>query len=94
MDGPGKHDFTFTEAISFIVNCDSQKEIDTYWKKLSAVKESEQCGWLKDTYGVSWQIVPRSMNEILKDPEKTKRMMKVMMPMKKLDMKKLEEAAK
>jgi predicted 3-demethylubiquinone-9 3-methyltransferase (glyoxalase superfamily) len=93
MDGPGKHDFTFTEAISFVVNCDSQKEIDDYWTKLSAVKESEQCGWLKDKFGVSWQIVPSSMNEIMKDPEKTKRMMKVMMPMKKLDMKKLEDAA-
>ncbi len=63
MDSSLQHDFSFNEALSFVVNCDTQEEIDYYWKKLSAVPESEQCGWLKDKYGVSWQIVPTAMNE-------------------------------
>ncbi|NOS66797.1 MAG: VOC family protein [Candidatus Peribacteraceae bacterium] len=94
MDGPGEHAFTFTEAISLIVNCETQEEIDGYWKKLSAVKESEQCGWLKDKYGVSWQIVPTILGKLLadKDKEKAGRVMKAMLEMKKLDIKKLQEA--
>ena len=92
MSGAGDHRFTFTEAISFIVNCKTQKEIDYYWKKLSAVKESEQCGWLKDKYGVSWQIVPIQMDAMMKNPKKSKHMMKAMLEMHKLDLKKLQEA--
>jgi len=62
--------FKFNEAISFIVYCDTQEEIDYYWEKLSAVPEAEQCGWLKDKYGLSWQIVPTVMDEMLKDKDK------------------------
>lgn len=73
MDGSSSmHTFAFNEAISFIINCKDQEEIDYYWEKLSAVPESEQCGWVKDAYGVSWQIVPENMAELMeKNPEKT-----------------------
>lgn len=73
MDGSSDmHKFGFNEAVSFIINCEDQEEIDYFWEKLSAVPESEQCGWLKDTYGVSWQIVPKNMEELMsKNPEKT-----------------------
>lgn len=94
MDGPGKHAFAFSEGVSFIVNCDTQKEIDHYWNKLTADGGKEiQCGWLKDTYGVSWQIVPVIMAELLSDPKKAGPAMKAMLEMKKLDIKKLEEAS-
>lgn len=94
MDSSGPHEFVFNEAISFIVNCDTQEEIDMYWEKLSAVPESEQCGWLKDKYGVSWQIVPTAMNEMLasEDKEKAARVIQAFLKMKKFDIKKLEEA--
>ncbi|TAK57301.1 VOC family protein, partial [Patescibacteria group bacterium] len=72
MDSSAEHQFTFNEAVSLIVNCDTQKEIDYYWEKLSAVPESEQCGWLKDKYGVSWQIVPTAMNEMMLSGDKEK----------------------
>jgi predicted 3-demethylubiquinone-9 3-methyltransferase (glyoxalase superfamily) len=65
MDSAHKHDFTFNEALSFMVHCDNQEEIDYYWGALSAVPEAEQCGWLKDKYGVSWQIVPRALDALL-----------------------------
>ena len=61
MDSAQQHNFAFNEAVSFMVSCDTQEEIDFYWDKLSAVPEAEQCGWLKDKYGVSWQIVPAAM---------------------------------
>lgn len=70
MDSARVHNFNFNEAISFIVHCDTQKEIDYYWGKLSAYPEAEQCGWLKDKFGLSWQIVPTIMNEMLKDKDK------------------------
>lgn len=94
MDSAQEHDFNFNEAISFMVNCQSQKEIDYYWGKLSAVPESEQCGWLKDKYGVSWQIVPGNVQELYRDdnPEKAKRAMEAMLQMKKLDIEKLKNA--
>ena len=94
MDGPGEHKFTFTEAISLVVGCETQEEIDHYWKKLSAHMESEQCGWLKDKFGVSWQIVPTMMGKLMSanEPEKTKRMMAAMLQMKKLDIQKLQDA--
>lgn len=87
--------FKFTEAISFIINCDTQEEIDFYWSKLSAVPEAEQCGWCKDKYGVSWQVVPSAMNEMMNqnDPEKTARVTKAFLQMKKFDIAKLKEAA-
>jgi predicted 3-demethylubiquinone-9 3-methyltransferase (glyoxalase superfamily) len=94
MDGPGKHAFDFTEAISFVVNCDTQEEVDGFWSKLSAHKESEQCGWLKDKFGVSWQVVPTGMGKLMssKDPAKSQRAMQAMLKMKKLDLKALQDA--
>jgi predicted 3-demethylubiquinone-9 3-methyltransferase (glyoxalase superfamily) len=77
--------FHFSEAVSFHVFCDTQEEIDSYWEKLSAVPESEQCGWLKDKYGVSWQIVPVVLKELLSDPSRSERVMKAFLPMKKFD---------
>ncbi len=94
MDGGGEHKFNFNEAVSFIVNCDTQEEIDYFWEKLSAVSESEQCGWCKDKYGVSWQIVPTRMNEMLSKgtKEQTARVTQAFLKMKKFDIKLLEEA--
>jgi predicted 3-demethylubiquinone-9 3-methyltransferase (glyoxalase superfamily) len=86
--------FKFTEAISLMVKCDTQEEIDYYWEKLSAVPEAEQCGWLKDKYGLSWQIVPTALSEALgsSDPEKSKRTFAAMMKMKKIDIEALKNA--
>lgn len=94
MDSAQKHDFAFNEAVSFIVNCDSQEEIDYYWGKLSAVAESEQCGWLKDKYGVSWQIVPKEMDAMMTKgtPEQIDRITQAFLPMKKFDIAKLKAA--
>ncbi|MEK7611728.1 MAG: VOC family protein [Patescibacteria group bacterium] len=94
MDGAGKHSFDFNEAVSFIVNCDTQEEIDYYWEKLSAVPESEQCGWLKDKYGVSWQIVPTAMATMMGsgDKEKIARVTQAFLKMKKFDIATLEKA--
>jgi predicted 3-demethylubiquinone-9 3-methyltransferase (glyoxalase superfamily) len=96
MDSSAAHAFTFNEALSLIVHCDTQKEIDTYWEKLSAVPEAEQCGWCKDKYGVSWQIVPGIMNDMMAsgDVEKIARVTQALLKMKKLDIKTLQEAAK
>lgn len=69
--------FKFNEAVSFAVDCEDQEEIDYYWEKLSAVPESEQCGWLKDKYGLSWQIVPKNVDELLKRPGAFANMMKM-----------------
>lgn len=87
MDGGEEHDFGFNPAISLMVSCEDQKEIDYYWEKLSANPEFEQCGWLQDKYGVSWQITPANIEELLKVPGAFKRMMQ----MKKLDIAKLKE---
>lgn len=86
--------FKFSEAISFVLNCDSQEEIDQYWDKLSAVKEAEQCGWCKDRYGLSWQIVPSSMEEMMVkgSAEQVQRVVEAFMPMKKLDVAVLKKA--
>jgi predicted 3-demethylubiquinone-9 3-methyltransferase (glyoxalase superfamily) len=94
MDGGGKHGFDFNEALSLMVRCDSQEEIDYYWEKLSAVPESEQCGWLKDKYGVSWQIVPTAMDEMMAKgtPEQIARVTKAFLQMKKFDIAELEKA--
>lgn len=85
--------FTFNESISFMISCKDQDEIDYYWEKLSAVPEAEQCGWLKDKYGVSWQVVPESMGELMGGPHGDK-IAEAVMPMKKLDIAVLEKAAK
>ena len=89
----GPH-FKFTEAISFWVHCQTQDEVDFYWEKLSAGGTEIQCGWLKDKFGLSWQIVPTVLPELLSnpDPEKSKRVMKVMLTMKKLDIRALQQA--
>ena len=86
--------FKFTEAMSLVVNCDTQAEVDRYWAKLSAGGQEGPCGWLKDRYGVSWQIVPRALTEMLqdKDPAKSKRVMAAMLGMKKLDIATLRTA--
>lgn len=96
MDSSGPHEFVFNEAVSLVVNCDTQEEIDTYWGKLSAVPEAEQCGWLKDKYGVSWQIVPTAMHAMMTsgDKEKIDRVTQAFLKMKKFDIKTLEEAYK
>lgn len=95
MDGSSAmHRFAFNEALSLMVLCKDQEEIDYYWEQLSAVPEAEQCGWLKDNYGVSWQIVPERMGEMLasSDTEAVDRVTKAFLEMKKFDIKKLEEA--
>jgi len=86
--------FKFTEAVSFIVNCETQEEVDRMWDKLSEGGQVQQCGWLKDKFGLSWQIVPTALGKMLSDPEpgRTARVMKALLQMKKLDLKKLEEA--
>lgn len=81
--------FKFTEAISFVVRCDSQEEIDDYWSKLSAGGGEVQCGWIKDKFGLSWQIVPARLTELIKHPKA----MQAMLKMKKLDIAELERAA-
>ncbi|HKB82135.1 MAG TPA: VOC family protein [Burkholderiales bacterium] len=90
----GPH-FTFTPAISFFVNCETQEEVDELWEKLSAGGEKQRCGWLKDRYGVSWQIVPSILGRLLRDKDagKSARVMKAMMQMDKLDIRGLEQAA-
>ncbi len=86
--------FKFSEAISFVVNCADQAEVDELWEKLSAHPENEQCGWLKDKYGLSWQIVPAVLGELLSDsdPDKSGRVMKAMLKMKKIDIEGLQKA--
>jgi predicted 3-demethylubiquinone-9 3-methyltransferase (glyoxalase superfamily) len=87
--------FKFTEAISFVVSCKSQKEVDEYWEKLTDGGEESQCGWLKDKYGLSWQIIPTALGELLGDPDPRKagRAIKAMLGMKKIDIAALKEAA-
>jgi predicted 3-demethylubiquinone-9 3-methyltransferase (glyoxalase superfamily) len=94
MDSAHEHNFAFNEAISFIVHCKNQEEIDYYWGKLSAVPEAEQCGWLKDRFGLSWQIVPTAMDEMMKSgtEEQIARVTQAFLPMKKLDLAELERA--
>jgi predicted 3-demethylubiquinone-9 3-methyltransferase (glyoxalase superfamily) len=89
----GPH-FTFTEAISFVVNCETQAEVDVYWAKLSQGGTEVQCGWLKDRFGLSWQIVPAVLPVLLSDPDpvKTQRVMQAMFTMKKLDLPALQRA--
>ncbi len=90
----GPH-FKFTEAISFSVDCKTQQEVDTYWEKLSEGGQQVQCGWLKDKYGLSWQIVPSALGELLgdPDPQKSKRVMEAMLKMKKIDIEGLKRAS-
>jgi len=89
----GPH-FKFSPAISFVVNCETQAEVDEFWEKLSGGGAVQQCGWLTDKFGVSWQIVPTILGELLqdKDPEKSKRVMEAMLKMVKLDIQQLQQA--
>jgi predicted 3-demethylubiquinone-9 3-methyltransferase (glyoxalase superfamily) len=91
----GGPEFKFTEAVSFVVNCESQEEVDRFWEALSAGGEKSRCGWLKDKYGLSWQIVPTVLGKLLsdKDPKKSGRVMQAMLQMDKIDIKRLEGAA-
>ena len=90
----GGPEFGFTEAISFFVNCETQQEVDELWDKLCAGGQPSMCGWLKDKYGLSWQIIPKALGQLMgdKDPEKAGRVMQAMLQMQKIDVKKLEEA--
>ena len=90
----GGPQFKFTPAISFFVNCETQQEVDELWEKLSKGGKKERCGWLKDKYGLSWQIIPSILGKLLqdKDAEKAKRVMQAMLQMDKLDIERLQEA--
>jgi predicted 3-demethylubiquinone-9 3-methyltransferase (glyoxalase superfamily) len=90
----GGPQFQFTPAISFFVNCETQQEVDDLWEKLSAGGEKNRCGWLRDKYGLSWQIIPTALGEMLgdKDPAKANRVMKAMLQMDKIDIKGLKQA--
>ena len=90
----GGPQFTFSPAISFVVNCETQEEVDYLWDKLSEGGQKQNCGWLQDKYGVSWQIVPTVLAELMqnKDPEKSKRVMQAMLQMHKLDIAALKRA--
>ncbi len=94
MDSARVHGFGFNEAVSFMVNCQNQEEIDYYWSKLSADPKAEQCGWLKDRFGLSWQVVPTVMDEMLRDKDEKKlaRVTEAFLKMKKFDIAKLKEA--
>jgi len=92
MDSSWPHEFSFNEAISLVVDCETQQEIDYYWGKLSAVPEAEQCGWLKDQFGVSWQIVPVILGELMSDLSRSERVINAFMQMKKFDIEKLKNA--
>lgn len=96
MDSAREHDYDFNEAVSFIINCQDQEEIDHYWERLSegGDESAQECGWLKDKYGVSWQVVPTGMEEILNDPDpaKAERAMNALLGMKKIDLAALNRA--
>ncbi|SDU36764.1 VOC family protein [Halopseudomonas salegens] len=94
MDSAHQHDFAFNEAVSFLVNCSSQDEIDAYWQQLSAVPEAEQCGWLKDRYGLSWQAYPQVLTRMLLSPdaERVKRVTQAFLGMQKFDLAALHKA--
>lgn len=89
MDGPGDHAYTFNEAVSLVIECENQQEIDYYWEKLTDGGEESQCGWLKDRFGVSWQVVPKILGELMADPEKGPKVIQAFMQMKKFEIDKL-----
>ena len=91
----GGPEFTFDEAISFQVNCESQEEVDQFWAKLSEGGQEGPCGWLKDKFGLSWQVIPAVLDELIRDPdpERSQRAMKAMLGMGKIDVAELERAA-
>ncbi len=92
MDGPGEHEYNFTEGVSLVVECETQADIDLYWDALTKDGEESMCGWLKDKYGVSWQIVPSILGKLMGDKEKGQRVMAAFLKMKKFDIEKLVNA--
>ncbi len=92
MDSSGPHAFTFNEGISIVVDCETQEEIDNYWNKLTEGGQESQCGWLKDKFGVSWQIVPTVLAKLMSDPSKSERVIQAFMKMRKFDIAKLMSA--
>lgn len=88
----GGPQFKPNEAISFVIDCETQEDVDYYWNKLTEGGQESMCGWLKDKFGVSWQIVPVILPKLMSDPSKAERVMKALLQMKKLDIKKLEQA--
>lgn len=90
MDGPGDHAYTFNEAVSLVVECETQNEIDYYWEKLTEGGEESMCGWLKDRFGVSWQIVPKILTELMTDPKTAEKTVKAFSQMRKLEIDKLK----
>lgn len=92
MDGPGVHDYTFNEGVSFVVECESQKEIDYYWNRLTEGGQESMCGWLKDQFGISWQIVPSILGGLMSDPKKSSAVMQAVLKMKKMDIETLLKA--
>jgi predicted 3-demethylubiquinone-9 3-methyltransferase (glyoxalase superfamily) len=94
IDSAHEHNFAFNEAISFLVACDTQQEIDYYWERLSAVPEAEQCGWLKDKFGVSWQISPAILREMMTNGTRQQidRVTQAFLPMKKFEVVELQKA--
>lgn len=92
MDSSFKHQFSLNEAISFVVNCETREEIDYYWEKLSEDGQEDRCGWLKDKFGISWQIVPAILSKLITDSERAPRVMQAFMQMKKFDIEKLKQA--
>jgi predicted 3-demethylubiquinone-9 3-methyltransferase (glyoxalase superfamily) len=93
MDGPGSHDYMFNEAVSFVVTCETQAEIDHFWEKLTEGGQESRCGWLKDKFGVSWQIIPSILGKLMGDPQKAGKVFPVMQQMKKLNIEKLVASA-
>jgi predicted 3-demethylubiquinone-9 3-methyltransferase (glyoxalase superfamily) len=89
MDGPGDHAYTFNEAVSLVVECETQQEINYFWEKLTEGGEESMCGWLKDRFGVSWQIVPKILSELMADPEKADKAVKAFSKMRKFEIEKL-----
>ncbi|QGY42247.1 VOC family protein [Maribellus comscasis] len=92
MDSSLSHNFSFNEAVSLVIECDTQEQIDYYWDKLSAVPEAEQCGWLKDQFGISWQIIPSILEKLMSDPARSERVLQAFLKMKKFDIEALENA--
>jgi len=89
MDGPGEHNYTFTEGVSLVIECENQEEIDYYWNKLTAGGEESMCGWLKDKFGVSWQVFPKILNWLISDPEKAPKVFESFQNMRKFEIDKL-----
>ncbi len=93
LNGGPVEGFNFSPATSFIVDCETQEEIDHFWKALSAVPEAEQCGWCTDRFGITWQIVPKILTELMSDPATSEKVTAAFMPMKKLNIEELKKAA-